>query len=371
MDSSGAPERHQSAKASDALGSTRREESVEKHTTIAMDIAKNVFEVAVSDEPGRVKERRRLTKSGMLRFFANREPARVVIEACGAAHALARELASYGHALVLLPPGQVRRYVLRNKTDRTDTKGLLEADRNEEIVPVPVKTVAQQALVAVHRLRSGWMATRTARLNAIRGFLRELGVSVPVGATRVLPALTEAMGAGKVPGTLEALLLTTAAEIRDLEGRIEEAERTLRRMSQDMAAAVRLQTVPGIGLLTATALIGSVGEPGRFPSGRHMASFLGLVPRESSSGDRRRLGSITKRGDEYVRMLFTHGARSVLHAASRRKENDRLRAWALETQRRCGHNKATVALANKLTRIAWAVWLKDSPYQGRTPEETR
>lgn len=148
---------------------------MKKHTTIAMDIAKSVYEVAVSEEPGRVKERRRLSRSQMLRFFANREPARVVIEACGSAHALARTLEGYGHEMVLLPPGQVRRYVLRDKTDRTDTKGLLEADRNEEIVPVPVKTVGQQVLVSVHRMRSGWMATRTARLNAIRGLLRELG----------------------------------------------------------------------------------------------------------------------------------------------------------------------------------------------------
>jgi transposase len=343
---------------------------VKKHTTIAMDIAKSVYEVAVSEEPGRVKERRRLSRSQMLRFFANREPARVVIEACGSAHALARTLEGYGHEMVLLPPGQVRRYVLRDKTDRTDTKGLLEADRNEEIVPVPVKTVGQQVLVSVHRMRSGWMATRTARLNAIRGLLRELGVTVPVGATRVLPALAEATAAGKLPGVLEGLLQAMAAEIRDLEARMAEAERTLKRMAADLGAAKRLQTVPGIGLLTATALIGSVGEPSRFPSGRHMSSFLGLVPRESSSGDRRRLGSITKRGDDYVRMLFTHGARSVLHAASRRKQNDRLRTWALETQKRCGHNKATIALANKMTRIAWAVWLKDSTYQGRAPEET-
>jgi len=179
------------------------------------------------------------------------------------------------------------------------------------------------------------------------------------------------MEAGRVPGTLEALLRTTADEVRDLDRRIEEAESTLKRMAREMDAAVRLQTVPGIGLLTATALIGSVGEPGRFPSGRHLASFLGLVPRESSSGDRRRLGAITKRGDGYVRMLFTHGARSVLRAASVRKQNDRLRTWALETQKRKGHNKATVALANKLTRIAWAVWLKDRPYEGSAPEETR
>ncbi len=183
-------------------------------------------------------------------------------------------------------------------------------------------------------------------------------MTVPVGATWVLPALTGAMEASRVPGTLEALLRTTAKEVRDLDRRVEEAESTLKRMSRETAAAVRLQTVPGIGLLTATALIGSVGEPGRFPSGRHLASFPGLVPRESSSGDRRRLGSITRRGDGYVRMLFTHGARSVLRAASVKRQNDRLRTWALETQKRKGHNKATVALANELTRIAWAVMMR-------------
>lgn len=342
---------------------------MKKHTTIAMDVAKNVFEVAVSEEPGRVKERRRMTRGQMGRFFASRSASRVVMEACGTAHALGRELQGYGHEAVLLPPGQVRRYVLRNKTDRTDTKGLLEADRNEEIVPVPVKTEGQQALVAVHRMRSGWKATRTARLNAIRGLLREFGIAVPVGATRVLPALREAMAAGRVPGTLEGMLLSAAAEVRELEARTAEAEETLKRMAAELGAAERLQTVPGIGLLTATALIGSVGEPGRFRSGRKLASFLGLVPREHSSGERRRLGSITKRGDTYVRMLLTHGARSVLRAASRRKTNDRLRSWALRTQARCGHNKAAIALANKLARIAWAVWLKDSPYQGRAPEE--
>lgn len=185
----------------------------------------------------------------------------------------------------------------------------------------------------------------------------------------MLPALREAMAAGRVPGTLEGMLLSAAAEVRELEARTAEAEETLKRMAAELGAAERLQTVPGIGLLTATALIGSVGEPGRFRSGRKLASFLGLVPREHSSGERRRLGSITKRGDTYVRMLLTHGARSVLRAASRRKTNDRLRSWALRTQARCGHNKAAIALANKLARIAWAVWLKDSPYQGRAPEE--
>jgi len=153
---------------------------VRKHTTIAVDIAKNVFEIAVSERAGRVRERRRCTRGQMMVFFRDRPPATVVLEACGAAHQLGRELATMGHDVRLLPPKHVRRYVLGNKTDRADATALLEANRNEQILPVPVKTEAQQALSAIHRMRSAWVATRTARLNMLRGLLRELGVTIPV-----------------------------------------------------------------------------------------------------------------------------------------------------------------------------------------------
>ena len=158
-----------------------------KHTTISVDLAKSVFEVAVSSQPGRVKERRRLSRTRFLRFFAERRPATVLMEACGSAHYWARQIEGLGHRVFLLPPHATRPYVTRSKTDRTDAKGLLEAHRNEEIHPVPIKSVAQQTLSALHRLRSRWLATRTARINTVRGLLREFGVTIPVGARRLDP----------------------------------------------------------------------------------------------------------------------------------------------------------------------------------------
>jgi transposase len=256
-------------------------------------------------------------------------------------------------------------YRLGNKTDRTDTDALLEARRNQRIRPVPVKSVSQQSLGFLHRARAGWMLTRTARLNAVRGILRELGVCIPVGAARVLPGLCSALKDGRIPEGLQAILAAMAEEIRELDKRIDQCERQLERVGRQTVGVERVRGVPGIGPLGSTALAATVVDPSRFPSGRRMAAFVGLVPREVSSGHQRRLGSITKRGDPYLRTLLIHGARSVLLAAKRSKHNDRLRTWALDVQRRHGHNKAAVALANKMVRIAWAVWSKDEPYISR------
>jgi len=293
-------------------------------TTIAVDLAKSVFEVAVSERPGRVAERHRLSRGQFSRFLADRAPATIVMEACGTAHFWGREAGARGHHVVLLPPHAVRPYVLRNKTDGADAKGLLEAVRNEGIRPVPVKSVDQHVLTSLHRMRSAWMATRTARLNTLRGLLRELG---------------------------------------ELETRIRQVERSLEAMARERDVVGRLRTIPGVGLLTATALVAFVGDVQRFRSGRHLASYLGLTPRESSSGLRRRLGAISKRGDPYLRMLLLHGARSVrLHAKKATGERDRLRSWALDRERARGHNQAAVALANKLTRIVWAVWRREQAF---------
>ncbi len=335
---------------------------MKENTTIAVDIAKNVFEAAVSVVPGQVRERRRLTRAQLPKWVAQREPSTVVMEACGSAHYFGREFEKQGHKAVLLPPAQVRRYVLRNKTDRTDTMALLEAYRNEDIKPVPVKTEYQQALAWMHRVRTGWKQTRTGRLNAMRGVLRELGITIPVGATKVVPAVVEAVANEKVPPMLRAVLLEAVDEVRQLEKRISAAEDDLVREAKTQPAVGALMTVPGIGILTATALFCAMGEPTRFASGRRFASFLGLVPREHSSGDRRHLGAITKRGDPYIRMLLTHGARSALLAAKRKKSNDRLRTWALSVEQRRGHNRATMALANKMARIAWAIWSRGGRY---------
>jgi transposase len=207
------------------------------------------------------------------------------------------------------------------------------------------------------------MATRTARLNTVRDLLRELGFAIPVGARQVVPqvwALVSDADSG-IPDALRPV--EAAREIGELETRIRQVERSLEAMASASDVVVRLRTVPGVGLLTATALLAFVGDVQRFPSGRHFASYLGLTPRESSSGLRRRLGRISKRGDAYLRMLLIHGARSVLCHAKKTNEHDRLRTWALDLERRVGHNKAAVALANKLARIAWAVWKNDRAFE--------
>ena len=327
-------------------------------TLIAVDLAKSVFEIAVSKRPGKVAERRRLSREKFLAFFVNRPKATVLMEACGSAHYWGREIERLGHKAVLLPPHEVRPYVVGNKTDRTDAKGILEAYRNEDIRPVPVKSVEQQTLASLHRLRSSWLAERTAKINTLRGLLRELGFVIPVGAQHVIPrasVLIEDADSG-LPDTLRPALADVCDEIRDLEKRIRRVELQIEALAQQTPAVDLLRSVPGIGLLTATALVASVGNVQRFPSARHFASYLGLTPRERSSGSKRRLGRISKRGDIYLRMLLIHGARATLWHAKQMKEPDRLREWALRLEKTAGHNKAAVALANKLARVAWAVW---------------
>jgi transposase len=336
-----------------------------KDTTISVDVAKSVFEIAVSLHPGHVAETHRLPRARFAPFFATRPPTTVVMEACGMAHHWGRELKSQGHCVVLLPPHAVRPYVPRNKTDRTDAKGILEAFRNQAIHPVPVKTVVQQAIAALHRLRSRWMATRTSRINTVRGVLREFGLPIPVGSRQVVPAVRVALedADSGLPDTIRPALATACDEIRDLEARIASVERQIEAVARETPVVPALRSVPGIGLLTATALVAVVGDIARFPSGRHFASFLGLTPREDSTGLRRRLGAISKRGDCYLRMLLIHGARAVLCHAKKADTHDRLRAWALEREQRRGHNKAAVALANKMARIVWAVWTRGVRYQ--------
>ena len=341
-----------------------------KPTTIAVDVAKAIFEIAVSERPGRISERHRLSRSQFSRFLGQRGPATVLLEACGTAHFWGRHAEALGHRVVLLPPHAVRPYVPRNKTDRTDAQGLLEAFRNEAIHPVPLKSLSQQTLTALHRLRSTWLTTRIARLNTTRGLLRELGFVLPLGSGQVLPRvrrLLEDPDSG-LPDALRPSLAEALAEIRELEARIRSTERQLEALAEQTPVAARLRTIPGVGLLTATALVAFVGNVQRFPSGRHFASYLGLTPRESSSGLRRRLGAISKRGDSYLRMLLIHGARSVLWHAPRAASPGRLQAWALDLQRRRGHNKAAVALANKLARVVWAVWKQEKDFS-QTPSQ--
>ncbi len=334
-----------------------REETQVEHTLLAVDLAKDVFEVAVSRQAGSVDASHRLKRERLVGFFMEQPAATVVMEACGSAHHWARRLTQIGHRVKLLPPGLVRPYRRGNKTDRADAKALLEAFRNQDIREVPVKTVAQQAVGVVHRLRSTWLEARTARLNTVRGLLREHGLFIPPGAERVVPQVRSWIAADDVAlaAPVRAMLASACDEILDLERRIAEAGRQLEAIAAQTPGVRLWITIPGIGLLCSTALFAFVGDPGRFRSARHFASYLGLTPRERSSGNRRRLGRISKRGDAYVRHLLIHGARAVLGAARRARQCDRLRTWALDLAARTHFNHATCALANKIARIAWAV----------------
>jgi transposase len=237
-------------------------------------------------------------------------------------------------------------------------------------VPVPVKAVEQQTISSLHRIRAALMKTRIARLNTVRGLLREFGVTIREGAGSVQPAVREALSGSdsSVPETLHTALFSMMAEAGLLEDRIEEVEKKLRALSKTVPLVERLEEIPGIGLMNATAFSAQVGNFGRFRSGRRFASSLGLTPKESSSGKRRWLGSISKAGDPYLRTLLIGGARSMLLAAHRRKRPDRLQAWALEVEKRRGRNRAAVAVANKLARILWAVASRGVPYRPAPPE---
>lgn len=336
---------------------------------IGVDLAKTVFEVAISEAPGVVTARRRLSRAAFPRFLAAHAPAEVMLEACGSAHHWGREAQRAGHRVKLLHPADVARYRDGNKTDRADAKALLEASRNHALTPVPVKSIEQQAVVALHRIRQGYLRTRTARINALRGHLRELGHIIPVGARRVTLEAGAALADEAVPDFLRQALYELIAEIRSLEEKAESVRTSLTSLLPTMPDAQRLMTVPGVGVLTATAMVACIGDIHRFRSGRHFASWLGLTPREHSSGASRRLGSITRKGNSYLRMLLIHGARSALRAGAVTDHPDDLRAWAKEVAIRHCHNVAAVALANKIARICWRTWRDGRDFERREPRE--
>lgn len=330
-------------------------------TTVAVDLAKSVFQIAVADSAWRVIEQHRLTRSQFERWFANRNVSLVVMEACGSAHHWARWLNQQGIEVRLLPAAYIRAYVRRNKTDAADACALLEAARCADIQPVKIKSVEQQALQGLHRTRSLWMATRTSRINALRGFCREFGIVLSTGSRVGIEQISRVLAdpASAVPGLIRGAMTLLVEEIRLLEARIAQLEQALSDVARHSPACTLLLSVPGIGLLTATAMVAATsGHVEHFKDARHFASWFGLTPKEHSSGSSRKLGRISKQGDRYLRMLLTHGARAVLRSAALAKQAGRpvnaLRQWALDVQGRSNHNKAACALANKLARICYA-----------------
>lgn len=331
-----------------------------KSRIISVDLAKEIFEVAVANSQYRILERRRLSRKDFHAFIATQPAALVLVESCGSAHYWARQAEAAGHQTDIIPAHYVKPYRRRGKTDRIDTEALLEAHRCEGIKPVPVRSVEQQQIQQLHRIREQWKRTRTQRINGLRGFLRELGFAIPEGATTAQKRAREILEDDAIPAPLKIVFGRLLDEINTLEADLCSIERQLKSLTKDNVDVRRLQSVAGVGLLTSTAMVASVGSPHRFPDGRHFASWIGLTPSVHSSANQRHLGRISKQGDCYLRMLLTHGARSVLTRAKQLQRAGRrltrLQQWACTLEARAGHNKATCALANKIARICWAVW---------------
>jgi transposase len=338
--------------------------------TIGVDLAKNVFQLAVADSDWRIIERHRLTRAKFSAFFVQRNQCKVILEACGSSHHWARYIRELGHEVQLLPAQYVRAYVKRNKTDEADAAALIEAARCADIKPVPVKSIEQQQVQALHRVRSQWLRSRHRYINMLRGILREFGIPIALGIkvadAQIGAALADDDNA--LPAALRPTLASMLDEIRAMAAKLLAVDRDLGTLSRMDERTKRLREIPGIGPLTSSAIPAIVGDIQRFPSARHFSSWLGLTATERSSAEQRRLGRISKQGDVYLRTLIVHGARAVLQHARRAKrcgkQTDRLRTWALTCEDRRGHNKATVALANRLARIVWATWKHNRPYDG-------
>ena len=333
-------------------------------TTIGLDLAKHVFQVHGVDAEGQPLLRRRLRRSEVIAFFAGLPSCLIGMEACATAHHWARELGRLGHRVRLMPPSYVKPYVKRGKTDAADAEAICEAVTRPTMRFVPVKAADQQAALVLHRTRDLLVRQRTVLINAIRGHMAEFGIVAPQGATRVGEFVAEIV-AGEdsepLPRLARRALLTLVAELEALGQRIKAVEAEIMAWHRANEASRRLATIPGIGPITASAIVATVPDPAVFHSGRQFAAWIGLVPRQNSSGGKERLGGISKQGDRYLRRLLVVGATAVIrHARSR---SDAEGNWLRGLLERRPARLASVALANKTARIAWAVLTRGETYR--------
>jgi transposase len=331
-------------------------------TTIGIDLAKSVFQVHAVDQHGKVALKRQLKRGQMAEFFANLPACLIGMEACGSAHYWARKLQTLGHTVKLMAPQFVKPYVKTNKHDAADAEAICEAVRRPNMRFVPVKNIEQQAVLALHRVRQGWVKARTAQANQIRGLLSEFGVVVPQGighiTSRVPVILDEATD--ELPGAFKELVLRLLEHFKDLDRLVNEMEHQIQSWHRTNALSRKLEKIPGIGPITASALVASVGDAKSFSNGRQLAAWLGLVPKQHSSGGKTNLQGISKRGDTYLRTLLIHGARAVIRQLERKVN---LQGWLANLVGRRNKNVATVALANKNARIAWALLVHDRDFR--------
>jgi transposase len=331
--------------------------------TIGIDLGKTIFHLVGLNPHGEVVVRKKFSRTQLLRFTANVHVQLIGMEACGGAHFLGRARREQGHEVRLIPAQYVKTYVKTNKSDYIDAEAIAEAVARPTMRFVPIKTDDQLDLQSLHRVRERWVMRRTAVINQIRGLLLERGITLRKGRCHVgvaLPGILEDADA-KLSGALRMLLAQLKLELDHLDLRIDEADALIKKTACENEACQRLVAIPGIGPVTATALIAAIGNGGSFRKGREFAAWMGVVPREHSTGGKQKLLGISKRGNSYLRRLFVQGARAVMQ--QRTKQSSGLSRWLAQLTSRTHRNVAGVALANKMARMAWAVLAKNEPYR--------
>ena len=325
-----------------------------KITTIGLDLAKVVFQIHGVDERGKVAARKQLKRAEMSKYFANLEPCLIGMEACGSAHYWARKLEGYGHTVKLMAPQFVKPYVKTNKNDMADAEAICEAVSRPNMRFVAIKNVEQQAILSVHRARQGFVKARTAQGNQIRGLLSEFGIVIPKGITSITKQVPEILEDGEngLPGAMRNLIERLATNLKEMDRQVKELEAQIQKWHRENEASSKLAEIPGLGPITASAIVATVGDAREFKNGRQLAAWMGLVPKQKSSGGKQNLLGISKRGDTYLRTLLIHGARSVINASEKKAEPE---SWLKKLMVRRNTNVAAVALANKNARIIWAL----------------
>lgn len=331
-------------------------------TTIGIDLAKQVFVVHGVDARGKTALKKPLKRNQVLPFFTNLEPCLIGMEACGSAHHWARKLSALGHTVKLIAPQFVKPYVKTNKNDAADAEAICESVSRPNMRFVPIKNEEQQAVLALHRARQGFVKARTAQANQIRGLLCEFGIVIPQGISHIakrLPSILED-AENSLPDTMRTLIARLAGHLRMLDREVDELEAQIQDWHRQNEGSRRLAQIPGIGPITASALMASIGDARHFDSGRQLAAWLGLVPRQHSSGGKPTLLGISKRGDTYLRTLLIHGARAVIRVCERKTDTH---TWLKQLLARRHKNVAAVALANKNARTVWALLAHTRDYQ--------
>lgn len=332
-----------------------------KITTVGIDLAKSVFQLHGVDGAGHTVIRKQVKRDQLAPFFANLPPCLIGMEACGSAHHWARKLQSLGHTVKLMAPQFVKPYVKTNKHDAADAEAICEAVRRPSMRFVPIKTIDQQAILSLHRARQGFVKARTAQANQIRGLMAEYGLILPVGIGYLHQRVPTLLDSAKdeLPGAFRQLIQRLLDQMKELDRQIGEMELQIKDWHRNNPLSQRLEKIPGVGPLTATALVASIGNAKNFANGRQLAAWLGLVPRQHSTGGKTNLLGISKRGDTYLRTLLIHGARAVIRHLHNKPTED----WLLRLIGRRNKNIAAVALANKNARTIWALLAHDREFR--------